>query len=126
MRIDGESVTDAKDDEKGHMVDGKIVGQFGDIKDTKWHTLEFLVKVKAGQAGKDIKNIVFVDGDNIDEPDALKLEWEKFMMNAEEDKEKCEVGGTIVYTTKTRNKGSDSLVENLTINEPVLSMSQTA
>ncbi|MBD8005341.1 isopeptide-forming domain-containing fimbrial protein [Bacillus norwichensis] len=128
LRVDGESVTDVKDGDNGYIVDGKVTGQFGDIKDTKWHTLEFLVKVEAGQAGQDIKNIAFVDGDNIDEPDEPeeevkiyprepKLESEKNAINAEKDKETFEVGDTIVYTIKTRNKVSDSVVENLTITD---------
>ncbi len=128
LKVDGQSVTDAKDDDKGYEVDGKIVGQFGDIKDTNWHTVEFLVKVKTGQSGKDIKNIATVDGDNIDKPDKPEeevqiyprhsvLESEKSASNLEEGKETFEVGDTIVYTIKTRNKVSDSLVQNLTITD---------
>ncbi|WP_313432720.1 isopeptide-forming domain-containing fimbrial protein, partial [Siminovitchia terrae] len=128
LKVDDESVTDAKDDDNGHAVDGKISGQFGDIKGTDWHTLTFEVKVKAGQAGMDIKNIATVKGDNIDKPDEPeeevqiyprepKLESEKSATNAEKGKEKFEVGDTIVYTIKTRNKVSDSLVSNLTIED---------
>ncbi|MBD8006103.1 isopeptide-forming domain-containing fimbrial protein [Bacillus norwichensis] len=128
LKVDGQSVTDAKDDDKGYAVDEKIVGQFGDIKDTNWHTVEFLVKVKTGQSGKDIKNIATVDGDNIDKPDKPEeevqihprhsvLESEKSASNIEKGKEKFEVGDTIVYTIKTRNKVSDSLVQNLTITD---------
>ncbi|WP_313432123.1 isopeptide-forming domain-containing fimbrial protein, partial [Siminovitchia terrae] len=128
LKVDGQSVTDAKDDDKGYAVDGKIVGQFGNIKDTNWHTVEFLVKVKTGQSGKDIKNIATVDGDNIDKPDKPEeevqiyprhsvLESEKSASNLEKGKETFEVGDTIVYTIKTRNKVSDSLVKNLTITD---------
>ncbi|GIN94131.1 cell surface protein [Siminovitchia terrae] len=128
LKVDGQSVTDAKDDDKGYAVDGKIVGQFGNIKDTNWHTVEFLVKVKTGQSGKDIKNIATVDGDNIDKPDKPEeevqiyprhsvLESEKSASNLEKGKETFEVGDTIVYTIKTRNKVSDSLVQNLTITD---------
>ncbi|PXW80009.1 putative repeat protein (TIGR01451 family)/fimbrial isopeptide formation D2 family protein, partial [Pseudogracilibacillus auburnensis] len=128
LEVDGESVTDAEDDDKGHVVDGKISGQFGDIKDTDWHTLEFLVTVKEGQAGADIKNVATVDGDNIDEPDKPEeeveiyprdpvLESEKSAKNLETGKDKFEVGDTIVYTIKTRNQVSDSLASNLVITD---------
>ncbi len=128
LKVDGESVTDAKDNDKGHAVDGSITGQFGDIKDTNWHTVEFLVSVKSGQAGKYIQNIAVVDGDNVGEPDKPEeevqiyprhsvFESEKSAENAEKDKEKFEVGDTIVYTIKSRNKVSDSLVENMTISD---------
>ncbi len=128
LKVDGQSVTDAKDDDKGYAVDGKIVGQFGNIKDTNWHTVEFLVKVKSGQSGKDIKNIATVDGDNIDKPDKPEeevqiyprhsvLESEKSASNLEKGKETFEVGDTVVYTIKARNTVSDSLVENLKITD---------
>ncbi|GIN87120.1 hypothetical protein J6TS2_35060 [Heyndrickxia sporothermodurans] len=126
LKVDGKSVTDEKDTDNGHQVDGNIVGQFGDITDTEWHTITFEVKVKEGQASKDIKNIATVDGDNIDEPDKPEeevkvypriaaLESEKSAKNLEEGKTTFEVGDTIVYTIKTRNKVSDSEVKNLTI-----------
>lgn len=126
LKVDGESVTDNKDDDKGHFDNGIVTGEFGDVTDTEWHTLEFLVVVTEGQAGKDIKNIATVDGDNLDEPNEPEeevkvyprnpvLESEKSATNLEEDKEKFEVGDTVVYTIKTRNTISDSSVEGLTI-----------
>ncbi|MEI3606928.1 isopeptide-forming domain-containing fimbrial protein [Pseudogracilibacillus sp. SE30717A] len=128
LKVDAESVTDAEDDDNGHVVDGNIVGLFGDIKDTEWHTLEFLVTVKAGQAGADIKNVATVDGDNIDEPDKPEeevkvyprdpvLESEKSAKNLEIGKDKFEVGDILVYTIQTRNKVSDGIVEDLTISD---------
>lgn len=126
LKVDGQSVTDSKDGDKGHFVDGVVYGQFGNVKDTNWHTVEFQAKVKTGQAGTSIKNIANVNGDNIDRPDKPEtevtiypqnpvLESEKTAKNVKEGKEKYEVGDTVLYTIKTRNKVANSLVENLTI-----------
>ena len=127
LAVDGEAVSDAEDDDSGHMVEGTVKGQFGDIRDTDWHTLEFLVVVGEGQAGKDIKNVASVEGDNTttDEPEEEvkvyprepKLESEKTSMNSDRDKEGFEVGDTVVYSIMTRNTVSDSLIENLTITD---------
>ncbi|WP_156324085.1 isopeptide-forming domain-containing fimbrial protein [Bacillus sp. JCM 19034] len=68
LKVDGQAVTDDEDDDKGHYVDGQVVGQFGDVTDTDWHTLEFDVIVSPGQAGKDIENIALVNGNNVNEP----------------------------------------------------------
>ncbi|PAE86754.1 hypothetical protein CHH72_22020, partial [Shouchella clausii] len=68
LKVDGEAVTDDEDDDEGHYVDGGVVGNFGDVTDTDWHTLEFDVIVLPGQAGKDIENTALADGNNIDDP----------------------------------------------------------
>ncbi len=128
LTVDGKAVTDAKDDDSGHYVNGKVIGHFGDINDTDWHSVEFLVTVAEGQAGQDIKNVAEVDGDNIDDPDEPEeeviiyprdpdLESEKSAANAEKGKKKYEIGDTVVYTIKTHNIVSDSTVENLTITD---------
>ncbi|WP_312505293.1 lectin-like domain-containing protein, partial [Lysinibacillus sp.] len=65
LKVDGVAVTDEQDTDKGHFIDGVITGQFGDITDMDWHVLTFEVKVQAGQAGLDIKNVATVTGDNI-------------------------------------------------------------
>ena len=52
LKVDGEAVTDDEDDDEGHYVDGGVVGNFGDVTDTEWHTLEFDVIVLPGQAGR--------------------------------------------------------------------------
>ncbi len=128
LKIDGQEVTDAKDEDQGQVVDGTIAGHFGDVKDTDWHIVEFLAEVKEGQAGKNIQNIALVDGDNVDEPnrpeEEVKIyprhsvfESEKLAVNADKDKENYEVGDTIIYTITTRNTIEDSLVENLTITD---------
>ncbi|PAE09659.1 hypothetical protein CHI02_24170, partial [Niallia circulans] len=64
LKVDGVAVSDDEDDDAGHYVDGTFTGQFGDIQDTDVHKIEFEAKVLAGQAGKDIKNIATVSGDN--------------------------------------------------------------
>ncbi|MCY8087765.1 isopeptide-forming domain-containing fimbrial protein [Bacillus sonorensis] len=124
--VDGTAVTDDQDDDQGHHADGKVAGQFGDVADTKWHTVTFEVKVKSGQAGKDIVNTATIGSDNVDKPDKPShevkvyprdpiLESEKTAKNLDSDKNKYEAGDTVVYTIKTRNTVTDSLVENLTI-----------
>ncbi|EME72079.1 cell surface protein, partial [Bacillus sonorensis L12] len=60
-----------------------------------------------GKPGTDIK----VD------PKEPKLESEKTAKNLDSDKDKYEAGDTVVYTIKTRNTVTDSLVENLTISD---------
>ncbi|PAE09435.1 hypothetical protein CHI02_24195, partial [Niallia circulans] len=64
LKVDGVAVSDDEDDDAGHYVDGTFTGQFGDVRDTAEHKIEFEVKVLPGQAGKDIKNIATVSGDN--------------------------------------------------------------
>ncbi|ATH94170.1 cell surface protein [Bacillus glycinifermentans] len=128
LKVDGTAATDAQDDDHGQYEDGKVAGQFGDVTDTKWHTVTFEVKVKAGQAGKDIVNTANVGGDNVDTPDKPShevkvyprypvLESEKTAKKLDSDKDKYEAGDTVVYTIKTRNTVTDSKVENLVISD---------
>ena len=62
LKVDGTSVTDAKDQDKGDYTNGTVTGQIGDVKDTDWHTVTFEAKVAKGQAGKDIQNTANVKG----------------------------------------------------------------
>src|SRR5690625_3885912 len=128
LEVAGKSVTDASDKDAGHFKKGKITGTFGNVTDTKDHSVTFLVTVDKGQSGKDIKNIAVVGGDNTDVPDepeeevkinprGPKLESEKSAVNLDKDKTNYEVGDTVVYTIKTRNTVSDSLVTKLTITD---------
>ncbi|SHE13268.1 Uncharacterized protein conserved in bacteria [Chlamydia abortus] len=131
LTVDGQSVTDAEGDDKGHSINGEVVGQFGDISDTEWHTITFEVKVKEGQAGADIKNIAVVGGDNTDEPDEPEEEVkvyprdpkfvsEKTAANLDQAKEKYEVGDTVVYTIRARNAVSESIIKNFTITDSLM------
>ncbi|QEO05429.1 isopeptide-forming domain-containing fimbrial protein [Bacillus paralicheniformis] len=128
LKVDGTAVTDAQDDDQGHYGDGKVSGEFGDVTDTKLHTVTFEVKVRSGQAGKDIVNTATISGGNVDKPDKPShevkvyprdpiLESEKTAKNLDSDKEKYEAGDTVVYTIKTRNTVTDSKVENLVISD---------
>ncbi|MCY1631849.1 isopeptide-forming domain-containing fimbrial protein [Bacillus paralicheniformis] len=128
LKVDGTAVTDAQDDDQGHYGDGKVSGEFGDVTDTKFHTVTFEVKVRSGQAGKDIVNTATIGGDNIDKPDKPShevkvyprdpvLKSEKTAKNLDSNKDKYEAGDTVVYTIKTRNTVTESLVENLTISD---------
>ncbi len=128
LMVDGEAVTDEEDGDAGYYVDGEIVGQFGDVSDTDWHTVTFQVTVGEGQASQDIENIATVDGDNIDEPDhpsevvliyprEPNLESEKTSANLEEGKEDFHTGDTVVYTIRARNTVGDSVVENLVLSD---------
>ncbi|MBT2765920.1 isopeptide-forming domain-containing fimbrial protein, partial [Paenibacillus sp. ISL-20] len=74
LKIDGVVFTDAVGDDKGHYDAGQVVSQFGDITDTNWHTVQFKATIKAGQAGKNIRNVAEVTGDNIDTPDKPSVE----------------------------------------------------
>ncbi|KJJ40231.1 hypothetical protein UM89_21165, partial [Bacillus subtilis] len=126
LKVDNKAVSDAKDDDKGAMTEGKVSGQIGDVTDTEWHTVTFEVKVKAGQSDQKIVNTASVTGDNIDKPDKPShevkvyprnpvLESEKTAKNLDSDKEKYEAGDTVVYTIKTRNTVKDSKVTDLVI-----------
>ncbi|MDY7224169.1 isopeptide-forming domain-containing fimbrial protein [Halalkalibacterium halodurans] len=128
LRVNGEAVTDAEDDDAGHYVNGEVVGQFGNVTDTEWRTLEFQVTVGEGQASQDIENVAVVDGDNVDEPERPSeevkiyprfpnLESEKTATNVDEAKDRFEAGDTIVYTIRARNTVSESLLENLVITD---------
>ncbi|MFP7490989.1 isopeptide-forming domain-containing fimbrial protein [Bacillus paralicheniformis] len=128
LKVDGTAVSDDQDDDQGHYEDGTVAGQFGDVADTKWHTMTFEVKVKAGQTGKDIVNTATIGGGNVDKPDKPShevkvyprdpiLESEKTAKNLDSDKEKYEAGDTVIYTIKTRNTVTDSKVENLVISD---------
>jgi len=128
LKVDNKAVSDAQDDDKGNMTDGKVSGQIGDVTDTEWHTVTFEVKVKAGQNDQKIVNTASVTGDNIDKPDKPShevkvsprnpvLESEKTAKNLDSDKEKYEAGDTVVYTIKTRNTVADSKVTDLVISD---------
>src|SRR5690606_18014924 len=95
MKVDGNSVTDAGNDNDGGLyADGRVVALFGDITDTNWHKLEFAVVIEEGQAGKNIRNIAIIGGENVDTPSRAEeevkvyprhpiLESEKFAVNLE-------------------------------------------
>ncbi|PAC95372.1 hypothetical protein CHH86_20020, partial [Bacillus paralicheniformis] len=126
LKVDGKAVTDAQGDDQGDYTDGTVNGQFGDITDMEWHHVTFEVKVQPGQAGKDIVNTATAGGDNVDKPNKPNhevkvyprdpvLESEKTAKNLDSDKDIFEVGDTVVYTIKTRNKITESTIENLVI-----------
>ncbi|WP_339235862.1 isopeptide-forming domain-containing fimbrial protein [Bacillus sp. FSL K6-1012] len=128
LKVDGTAVSDDQDDDHGYYADGKTSGEFGNVTDTKWHSVSFEAKVKSGQAGKDIVNTASVSSDNIKTPDKPShevkvyprnpvLESEKTAKNLDTDKKKYEAGDTVVYTIKTRNTVSDGKVENLVISD---------
>ncbi|PXW83654.1 putative repeat protein (TIGR01451 family)/fimbrial isopeptide formation D2 family protein, partial [Pseudogracilibacillus auburnensis] len=134
LEVDGKSVTDAKDEDAGHVVDSEVTGTFGDVTDTNDHTVTFLVTVDKGQSGKTIKNIAVVGGDNGDpnepeeevdiyprEPKLESKKSSKLEKKAEgnTDADNPEVGDTIRYTITTKNTIEDSLVENLVITDMI-------
>ncbi|GLF91787.1 hypothetical protein Saga11_30460 [Bacillus safensis] len=132
LQIDGDSVTDEKDEDNGDYTDGKVTGSFGDIKDTDWHSVTFEVTVEKGQAGQDIQNTASVTGENTPPDDPTtetkiyprdpKLASEKsasIQKKAEgnTDKKTPQVGDTLLYTIKTKNLEEDSIVDNLVISD---------
>ncbi|MFB5678200.1 isopeptide-forming domain-containing fimbrial protein [Paenibacillus terreus] len=135
LTVDGASVSDSEGDDSGHYDGSKIVGQFGDVTDTAWHTVTFRVKVLSGQAGKDIPNTATVDGDNVTTPDqpgttveiyprGVALESNKTASLLEKasgntDAQHAEVGDTLLYTIQTRNTIEDGVVRNLTISDTI-------
>lgn len=122
IRVEGKVVTDAEDGDSGHYKSSKVIGKFGDIRDTGWHTIVFHVKVKSEQAGKEIVNKGKVTGENVtpQEPEKLvkidykdpKIEAVKEVKNTQQGKNKYEVKDTIEYTIKVRNTVKDSILKN--------------
>ncbi|MBD8028699.1 DUF11 domain-containing protein, partial [Ureibacillus sp. Re31] len=133
LKVDGQTVTEEQDGDNGSIVDRDIAGQFGDVTDTEWHTVEFHATIAAGQINKAIENTATVDGDNITTPDEPKetvnvvpkkpvLQSTKTSSILEkavgnEDTEHPEVGDTLLYTITTQNTVEHSLVENLVISD---------
>jgi len=132
LKVDGTSVTDAKDQDKGDYTNGTVSGQIGDVKDTDWHTVTFEATVGKGQAGKDIQNTANVKGENTppDKPTTNieiyprdpKLESEKSAVlqkkaEGNTDEKHPEVGDTLLYTIQARNAVEDSVIEDLVISD---------
>lgn len=131
--VDGQAVTDAEGDDKGHVVNGSILAQLGDVADTNWHSVTFEVIVGAGQAGKDIINIATATGDNVEIPDKPEhelivyprvpvLQSEKTSSIAEKGEgntltDTYQVGDTILYTIRAHNTVKESVVENFVISD---------
>lgn len=65
LKVNGQSVTDAQDTDKGSYFNSIVSGQFGDITDTAWHTIVFRAEVIAGQVGQTIRNVGEITGDNL-------------------------------------------------------------
>ena len=55
LQVDGNPVTDVKDDDNGDMTDGTVTGTFGEVNDTKWHTVTFEVTVEKARQAKIFK-----------------------------------------------------------------------
>ncbi|MEC0307713.1 isopeptide-forming domain-containing fimbrial protein [Paenibacillus lautus] len=128
LKVDGKSVTDAESDDNGHYVTGSVYGGFGDIWDKDWHTLEFHAAIQTGQAGKDIRNIASVSGENFEEPSMPEEEVkvyprnpivvsEKSAANLEAGKQTFEVGDTVTYVIRTRTVIGDTYMANLAITD---------
>ncbi|MFB5682504.1 isopeptide-forming domain-containing fimbrial protein [Paenibacillus terreus] len=126
LKVDGVSVTDSNDSDKGKYVDGKVTGSFGTVTDNNWHTVVFEAKIVKGDKGDKIKNVGEVNGDNVKTPDkpseeiTIKdptpvLESEKVAKDL--NGSTIQVGDVIEYTIRTRNTIEDSVVTNLEISD---------
>ncbi|MFB5762359.1 isopeptide-forming domain-containing fimbrial protein [Paenibacillus medicaginis] len=69
LKVDGATVTDSNDSDKGKYVDGTVTGSLGTVTNTDWHTVVFQAKLIAGQNGQTIRNTAEVTGDNLNNPD---------------------------------------------------------
>jgi len=129
LKVDGQAVTDAKDQDNGQFAAGTVTGQLGDVTDTKVHTVTFDAIVTSGQAGHDIENTATVSGDNVDQPDKPQatthiVAHQPILISTKMAKnldggQRYEVGDTIVYTIQTHNTVTDSLVKGLVISDPL-------
>ncbi|PKJ52261.1 isopeptide-forming domain-containing fimbrial protein, partial [Bacillus sp. SN10] len=66
LMVDKQSMSDAADTDKGEVVGGKVTGKIGDVINTDYHTIEFQVKVLAGNDEKTILNKADVTSLNAD------------------------------------------------------------
>ncbi|RAR44460.1 isopeptide-forming domain-containing fimbrial protein [Paenibacillus sp. MDMC362] len=129
LKVDDVSVTDDESDQDGGFyTDGQVIGLFGDITDTEWHTLEFEAVIATGQAGKNIRNTAVAGGENVSTPSNAEevvqvyprhpvVESEKFAENLDAGKTHFEVGDTVVYTIRTRTVTDDAYISNLKITD---------
>ncbi|MFB5269848.1 isopeptide-forming domain-containing fimbrial protein, partial [Paenibacillus enshidis] len=126
LKVDGATVTDSNDSDKGKYVDGTVTGSIGTVTDTDWHTLVFEAKVVKGDKGDKIKNVGTVDGDNLDDPDRPSEETTIGETTPVMESEKAandlnggtiQIGDVIEYTIRTRNTIEDSVVTNLEISD---------
>ncbi|MFM9278297.1 Ig-like domain-containing protein [Paenibacillus jiagnxiensis] len=126
MKVDGVSVTDSNDSDKGKYVEGTVTGSFGTVTDTDWHTVVFQAKITKGEKGGKIENVGEVSGGNVGTPDkpseeitindpAPVLESEKAAKDLNGGT--IQVGDVIEYTIRTRNTVEDSVVEKLEISD---------
>ncbi|MFM9277978.1 isopeptide-forming domain-containing fimbrial protein [Paenibacillus jiagnxiensis] len=126
LKVDGVSVTDSNDSDKGKYVDGKVTGSLGTVTDTDWHTVVFEAKIVKGDKGDKINNVGEVNGDNVNTPDkpseeiTIKdptpvLESEKVAKDLNGGT--MQVGDVIEYTIRTHNTVEDSVVTNLEISD---------
>ncbi|MGE7825599.1 isopeptide-forming domain-containing fimbrial protein [Paenibacillus sp. NPDC093718] len=134
LKVDGVSVTDSADSDRGEYVNGKVKGSFGTVTDTAWHTLEFQAKVVNGKHGDIIKNVGVVNGDNLNVPNRPSEEVTINEPNPvgpapalESGKEvkdlnggTIQVGDVIEYTIRTRNTAPATSVTNLVIADELL------
>jgi uncharacterized repeat protein (TIGR01451 family)/fimbrial isopeptide formation D2 family protein/LPXTG-motif cell wall-anchored protein len=126
LKVDGVSVTDSNDSDKGKYVDGKVTGSLGTVTDTDWHTVVFEAKIVKGDQGDKIKNVGEVNGDNVNTPDKPSEEITIKDQTPVLESEKAandlnggtiQVGDVIEYTISTRNTIADSVVANLEISD---------
>jgi fimbrial isopeptide formation D2 family protein/uncharacterized repeat protein (TIGR01451 family)/LPXTG-motif cell wall-anchored protein len=126
LKVDGVSVTDSNDSDKGKYVDGTVTGSLGTVTDTDWHTLVFEAKVAKGEKGDKIKNVGTVDGDNLDDPDhpseEITIDDRTPVLQSEKEAKDLnggtiQVGDVIEYTIRTHNTIEDSVVTNLEISD---------
>ncbi|MES9701282.1 isopeptide-forming domain-containing fimbrial protein [Bacillus sp. JJ927] len=128
-------ITDAIDGDEGDFQNNKVTVKLGNlpyIKDTpEGFTVQFKVKVKLSNIGKTITNKAQIQYQDLlvkqqkqtetnkvvndVTPRDSKLESEKIAKNLQN--KNTEVGDEIEYTIKTRNTVSDSLVQNLVIED---------
>ncbi|MEC0203994.1 isopeptide-forming domain-containing fimbrial protein [Paenibacillus lautus] len=127
LKVNGKTATDAEGDDEGHVVTGSVYGGFGDIWDKEWQELQFHATIQTGQAGKDIRNIADVSGDNFDEPSLPEEEVQVYPRNPVVVSEKSatnlagkdtfEVGDTAIYSIRTRTVIGDTYMANLVITD---------
>nr|WP_161782225.1 Ig-like domain-containing protein [Paenibacillus ehimensis] len=126
LKMDGVSVTDNDDSDRGKYADGTVTGSFGTVTDTDWHTLVLEAKIIKGKQGETIKNVGLVSGDNLNVPNHPKEEITIHTPTPvmESDKEAkdlnggtIQVGDVIEYTIRARNTAKDSVVKNLKISD---------
>ncbi|MEH0979577.1 isopeptide-forming domain-containing fimbrial protein [Bacillus mobilis] len=140
VKADGteKAITDAEDNDAGFYKDKKVTVKLGDVQNTEEDpngiTVQFKVRALASYIGKQVTNKARIDYGNLlkgskEYTNSNEVVNEVIARNPEiesvkevknvQGKSKYEVGDTIEYTVKMRNKIENSIAKKIVIEDPL-------